>query len=264
MSLPFHWIDAFTTSLGHGNPAGVVPLERWLDDATLQAIAAENGLSETAFFVPLGPARHHLRWFTPSTEVNLCGHATLATAHVLFTLLGVESPTQTFETRSGILTVRQAEHDRIELDFPSTSAKAIATPALLAQALGVAPVESHSCGENVLCVLDSAERVGSLTPDFAVMARIPPARFIVTAPGTGDCDFVSRFFAPGVGVPEDPVTGSAHCALTPFWAARLGRSQLFARQLSKRGGELWCSLAGERVRIAGHAVRYLSGQIMLP
>ncbi len=264
MNLPFHWIDAFTSSIGHGNPAGVVPLEQWLDDHTLQAIAFENGLSETAFFVPSGPARHHLRWFTPTTEVNLCGHATLATAFVLFKILGTASDSLVFDSRSGPLSARQVHDNRFELDFPAVLPRTTTPPPGLSQALGTTPLETHSVGDNVLCVLASADHVRALKPDFALLTQIAPARFIVTAPGDGSCDFVSRFFAPGVGVPEDPVTGSAHCALMPYWSARLGRSSLFARQVSPRGGELWCSLDGPRVRISGHAVRYLSGQIICP
>jgi predicted PhzF superfamily epimerase YddE/YHI9 len=277
MSLPFYWVDAFTRQPFAGNPAGVVPLERWPEDALLQRIAFENGLSETAFFVRTGPDRFHLRWFTPGAEVDLCGHATLATAFVVFTQLGAAGAVLTFDSRSGPLQVARLADGRLELDFPSRPATPCPPPPALLQGLGTTPVYYAQAQAN-LAVFASAADVRALRPDFAALATLQQYGTIATAPGD-DCDFVSRFFAPRVGVPEDPVTGSAHCVLTPYWAARLGRNRLHARQVSARGGELWCELVpapaagaarpagsgqgGDRVRIAGHAVLYLRGEIAL-
>jgi PhzF family phenazine biosynthesis protein len=262
MNPPFFWIDAFTDRVFAGNPAGVVPLERWLPDEVMQRIAFENGLSETAFFVRTGPGEFHLRWFTPATEVDLCGHATLASAHVLFRELGQPGNTVTFASRSGALPVRRQADDKLELDFPArpTTEPGEAPPALL-RGLGLAPERIFRAPSRWLCVYPLPADVRNLQPDHALLAQVTPGRILVTAPGDGDCDFVSRFFAPDVGVPEDPVTGSAHCTLAPYWAARLGRTQLHARQVSARGGELWCELRGDRVGIAGRAVTYLRGTL---
>ncbi len=259
MSLPFFWIDAFTDQVFSGNPAGVVPLEHWLPDDVMQRVAFENGLSETAFFVRTGPGQYHLRWFTPAIEVELCGHATLASAHVLWTELGERAELITFASRSGPLHVTHAE-DRLELDFPSQPAVPAAAPDLLIQGLGRQPEFVGRAGIRWLCVFAQAAEVRALRPDQARLSQVTPGRVIVTAPGD-DCDFVSRFFAPDAGVPEDPVTGSAHCTLTPYWAERLGKPRLHARQVSARGGELWCELRGDRVGIAGRAVTYLRGEI---
>jgi PhzF family phenazine biosynthesis protein len=260
MKLPLYWIDAFTDRVFGGNPAAVVPLVAWLDDARLQQIAFENGLSETAFFVRTGPDRFHLRWFTPLVEVDLCGHATLATAHVLFHELGQPGDRIVFDSKSGPLTVARREDGRLELDFPVRPAIPAAADATLIRGLGTAPAEIHRSANTWLCVYSRAAEVRALQPDHAALATLTPGRIIVTAPGD-DCDFVSRFFAYDAGIPEDPVTGSAHCTLVPYWAARLGRTVLHARQVSARGGELWCELAGDRVRIAGRAVLYLRGEI---
>jgi PhzF family phenazine biosynthesis protein len=259
MSLPLYWIDAFTDRLFAGNPAGVVPLEAWPDDALMRRIAFENGLAETAFLVKTGPDRFHLRWFTPAVEVDLCGHATLAAAFVVFTQLGAAGDVLTFDSRSGPLHVTRLANGRLELDFPARPAPAVTPDPALGRALGAAP-EHVAQARDTLCVFPRAEDVLALRPDFAALARLDTFAVIATAPG-GDCDFVSRFFAPRAGINEDPVTGSAHCTLTPYWAARLGRQRLHARQVSPRGGELWCELAGDRVRIAGHAVLYLRGEI---
>jgi PhzF family phenazine biosynthesis protein len=259
MILPLFWVDAFTDRTFGGNPAAVVPLDAWLDDGLLQRIANENGLSETAYFVRTGPARAELRWFTPAVEVDLCGHATLATAHVLFNELSqVESPFR-FDTASGVLSISR-KGPLFELDFPSRPAEPAEPATLLASALGLAPKEVLRTERMWLCVYDSAAEVRALAPDFAVLGKITPGRFIPTAPGE-DCDFVSRFFAPDAGIAEDPVTGSAHCTLVPYWAQRLGKKKLHARQVSRRAGELWCELDGDRVRIAGRSVGYLRGQI---
>ena len=259
MTFPFYWVDAFATKVGSGNPAGVVPLEQWPDDALMQRIAFENGLAETAFFVAPGAGRYHLRWFTPGAEVDLCGHATVATAFVLFTQLGFTGERITFDSRSGPLHVRRLPDGKIELDFPSRPAVAMAPPAALLQGLGATPAYYAQAQANLAVFATTAE-VRALRPDFAALATLEQYGTIVTAPGE-DCDFVSRFFAPRVGVPEDPVTGSSHCTLTPYWAARLGKTKLHARQLSARGGELWCELSSDRVKITGHAVLYLKGEI---
>ncbi len=259
MKLPLYWIDAFTDQPFHGNPAAVVPLESWLPDPIMQRIAFENGLAETAFFVGTGPDRFHLRWFTPGAEVDLCGHATLATAFTLFTRLGFTGERIVFDSRSGPLTVSRLKGGKLELDFPARPAKPIAAPAALLKGLGATPVFYAQAQAN-LAVFNTAAEVLALRPDFAALTTLEQYGTIVTAPGD-DCDFVSRFFAPRVGVPEDPVTGSAHCTLVPYWAERLGKTRLHARQVSARGGELFCELRGERVGIAGHAVLYLRGEV---
>jgi PhzF family phenazine biosynthesis protein len=270
MKLPLYWIDAFTDRVFAGNPAAVVPLDAWPDDACLQSIAFENGLSETAFFVRSGPARLHLRWFTPAVEVDLCGHATLASAHALFNELGQAGDLITFDTRSGPLTVTRRADGKLELDFPARPGTPVEPPAALAEALGRVPAAVARTANTWLCVYPHAEDVIHLRPDHAALARFTPGRFIVTAAPGRDCDFVSRFFAPDAGIPEDPVTGSAHCVLVPYWADRLGKKALHARQVSARGGELWCefvpaSVAGsaDRVRMAGNARLYLRGELTL-
>jgi PhzF family phenazine biosynthesis protein len=259
MNLPIFWVDAFTDRVFGGNPAAIVPLESWPDDAILQKIANENGLSETAFFIRTGKGRADLRWFTPRVEIDLCGHATLGTAHVLYSELGeVESPF-VFDTKSGPLSVVRRD-SMLELDFPARPAAPAQAPAELVRGLRLKPAEVLRSERMWLCVYSTAEEVAALAPDFGLLASMTPGRFIPTAPG-GDCDFVSRFFAPEVGVQEDPVTGSAHSTLVPYWAKRLGKSTFHARQISRRGGELWCALDGERVRMAGRSVLYLRGQI---
>jgi PhzF family phenazine biosynthesis protein len=253
-----YWVvDAFTSRRFGGNPAGVCPLDRWLEDETLQSIAAENHLAETAFLVPRGD-EFDLRWFTPTVEMDLCGHATLASAWALFHLRGNPREALTFHTKSGALTVTR-DGKRLVLDFPSRPATPCAPPPELVPALGVTPLEVLRAND-LLCVLESEAAVRAVSPDIRALARIDTRGVIVTAPGT-DADFVSRFFAPAVGVDEDPVTGSAHCTLVPYWAARLGKNHMFARQVSRRGGELWCEARGERVALAGRAVLYLEGQI---
>ena len=270
MKTALYWIDAFTDRVFQGNPAAVVPLETWPEDRQLQAIARENGLSETAFFTRTAPGRYRLRWFTPAVEVDLCGHATLASGFVLYHLLGEQAPQLEFATRSGPLTVTKTAGGRLELDLPARPAWPAEAPAALVAALGgLAPAETHRSATSWLLVYPESGYVRHLRPDHAALAAFRPGRMIVTAPGgsaggaaEADApDFVSRFFAPDAGIAEDPVTGSAHCTLTPYWAARLGRTTLRARQVSARGGELWCTLAGERVKIAGQAVLYLRGEI---
>jgi PhzF family phenazine biosynthesis protein len=266
MKLPLYWIDAFTDRVFHGNAAGVVPLDRWLPDEVLQQVAFENGLAETAFLVRTGPGRFHLRWFTPAVEIDLCGHATLASAHVFFHELQGTGDLVTFDTRSGPLTVRRRADEKLELDFPSTPVTAEEDPAVaraVAAALGLAPQWVGRSRFDRFAVLPDAATVQALHPDFAHVTAAGGRGLIVTARGDASCDFVSRFFCPQIGINEDPATGSTHCALTPYWAAQLNRPQLHARQLSARGGEFWCTLAGDRVRIAGRAVLYLRGEIAI-
>ncbi len=260
MSLPFYWIDAFTDRVFAGNPAGVVPLEKWLPDDTMQRIAFENGLAETAFFVRAGPDRFHLRWFTPTFEIDLCGHATLASAFVLFTQLGQAGDRVVFDSKSGPLIVTRKADELLELDFPSNPAAVVAAPpSELARGLGASP-QLVAKARDFLCVFPTEAEVRALKPDFDLLARLDAVGIIVTAPGEA-CDFVSRFFAPRAGIPEDPVTGSSHTNLIPYWAERLGKTVLRARQVSPRGGELFCELRGNRVGIAGRAVLYLRGEI---
>jgi predicted PhzF superfamily epimerase YddE/YHI9 len=259
MEIPIYQVDAFTGVVFRGNPAAVCPLEEWLPDETLQAIAAENNLSETAYFVPTGE-RFALRWFTPGCEVDLCGHATLASAYVLFRELGVTSNTVRFDTKSGELVVRR-DGERFVMDFPSRPPGPVEADPNLRPAMGGEPIEILAARDYVLTYKSEAE-VRALAPNMEALARIDRFAFIATARGE-DCDFVSRFFAPAKGVPEDPVTGSAHCTLTPYWAAKLGKTTLKARQISKRGGELFCRLAGDRVEMAGSATLFLRGRIIL-
>ncbi len=257
MKIPYYEVAAFTSKPFGGNPAGVCLLSTWLPDATLQDIAAENNLSETAFLVQRGED-YDLRWFTPELEIDLCGHATLASAFVLFTEAGFKGDAIRFHSKSGVLGVTRAG-EVLELDFPSRPARPCTAPDALIRGLGRTPAQVLK-SRDYFAVFESEADVRSLQPDFSVLASVDALGIIVTAPG-GDSDFVSRFFAPSAGVPEDPVTGSAHCTLIPYWAERLGKTQLFARQLSKRGGELYCRLAGDRVRIGGKAVLFLRGSI---
>jgi predicted PhzF superfamily epimerase YddE/YHI9 len=257
MKIPIYQVDAFTDKLFAGNPAAVCPLDQWLDDCVLQSIAAENNLAETAFFVRMGD-RHHLRWFTPAVEVDLCGHATLASAYVIFERLAPHLQCVAFDTRSGELLVRRAG-DRLEMDFPSLKPEPVPMIHLLAEGLGKTPRELYSA-RDYLAVFDTQDEVLELDPDMEKIRGLDRFAVIATAPGR-DCDFVSRFFAPQQGVPEDPVTGSAHCMLAPYWGERLGKRELHARQVSKRGGDVFCGLAGDRVKLGGHAVMYLEGSI---
>jgi PhzF family phenazine biosynthesis protein len=260
MKLPIYQIDAFTSRLFSGNPAAVVLLEKWLPDATLQNIAAENNLSETAFVIPrqdISP----LRWFTPAIEVDLCGHATLAAGHVLFNSIHAGAAKISFSTQSGILHVERAG-ERLSLDFPNRPGKPVPVSDELIGALGAKPRECL-LARDLLAVFDDETIVQNLRPDFARLAAIDVFAVIVSAPGK-TADFVSRFFAPRGGIAEDPVTGSAHCTLTPYWADRLKKSNLSARQLSPRGGELDCEPRGDRVMISGQAVEYLRGEITVP
>ncbi len=257
MRIPIYQIDAFTDRLFGGNPAAVCPLADWLPDETMQAIAAENNLSETAFFIP-ADEDFDLRWFTPATEVDLCGHATLATAHLVLTQLDPARKKVGFNTRSGRLEVEH-DGDMLVMDFPAYPPRPVEIPNGLVEALGAEP-EAVLRGNYLLVVYRDERQIRALQPRFGVMIAYGLDEAIVTAPGD-DCDFVSRFFAPGFGIVEDPVTGSAHCALVPYWTERLGKKQLHARQVSERGGEIFCRLVDDRVCMAGRAVTYLEGHI---
>jgi predicted PhzF superfamily epimerase YddE/YHI9 len=257
MEIPIFQVDAFAGSVFSGNPAAVCPIEQWLPDETLQAIAAENNLAETAYFVR-NNGGFQLRWFTPTCEVELCGHATLASAFVLFEELREPGEALRFDTKSGALFVRRKD-GLLALDFPARPPQAVQPDPGLLPALGGGPVEILAARDYLVRYRSEAE-VRALTPDFAGLTKLDRFGVIATAPGD-DCDFISRFFAPGQGIPEDPVTGSSHCTLTPYWAQQLGKTDLHARQISARGGELFCKLSGDRVEIAGRAALFLRGRI---
>lgn len=257
MKIPFYQVDAFTDHLFGGNPAGVCPLNEWIPDALMQKIAAENNLSETAFFVPEKDG-YRIRWFTPTVEVDLCGHATLASGHVIFNHLNYKEDSVCFESRSGRLNVKR-DKDQIILDFPTSKFKRIDAPEILIKALGNKFSEVYFSNDYMV-VFDSEENILDLKPDFKILSQLETRGVIATARGI-DVDFVSRFFAPAVGINEDPVTGSAHTILTPYWAERLNKTELTASQLSKRRGKLFCKYSGDRVEISGTAVTYLTGII---
>ncbi|HWM86119.1 MAG TPA: PhzF family phenazine biosynthesis protein [Kofleriaceae bacterium] len=259
-------VDAFTDRPFRGNPAAVCPLQSWLPDAVMQSVAAENAVSETAFFVPRADGDFDLRWFTPEVEVDLCGHATLATAFVLFDRLDTARAAARFHTRSGPLEVRR-DGAGLVMDLPARPASPTSSEvqAALGRALGQPPVAALRA-RDLMAVFESADQVRALRPDMAAIAALDTFAVIATAPGgppDGDVDFVSRFFAPQKGVPEDPVTGSAHATLVPYWSERLGRSQLRARQVSRRGGDLTCELRGERVLLTGRAILVKTGAIRI-
>lgn len=261
MKIPLYQVDAFTDRPFAGNPAAVCPLPRWLPDATLQAVAAENNLSETAFFVPEGDG-YTLRWFTPAREVELCGHATLASALVVFQFLQPGARSVRFTSpHSGRLPVDR-EGELLVLDFPARPPQPCDPPPDLARALGRQP-GAVLLQRDYFAVFEREAEVRALRPDRAALLELPVQGVAATAPGD-DCDFVSRYFVPSAGIDEDPVTGSTHCVLAPYWAARLGRPKLRARQVSARGGELQCELRGGRVRIGGRAVLVVEGQLLLP
>lgn len=262
MKFEIFQVDAFTSKPFAGNPAAVVPLDAWLADETMLQIAAENNLAETAFFLQNGVS-YEIRWFTPKVEVNLCGHATLASAHVIFNELKLESEKINFQShRSGALGVTK-ESERMVLDFPAYSMTEIEQSDELARAIGAIPVKVFETqGNMVMLRLESESQIRELSPDFGALLGIDYDEFIVTAPGETS-DFASRMFAPRIGINEDPVTGAIHCSLIPYWADQLGKDSLFARQVSERGGELYCKLDGERVKIGGEATLYLKGEIFV-
>ena len=257
MKIPIYQVDAFTSTTFGGNPAAVCPLSAWLDDPKMQSIAAENNVAETAFIVPSGDD-FDIRWFTPASEVDLCGHATLASAYVVFKHVRPGRDRVSFRSKGGPLLVSGSD-GLLTLDFPALPAKPVATPPGIDVALGKMP-EVVLEASALVAVYPSEREVRELKPDSPRVAAIHHHGVIVTAPGD-TVDFVSRFFAPNYGLPEDPVTGSAHCTLTPYWAKRLGKTKLSARQVSARGGELWCELKGDRVLISGHVAPYLEGSI---
>lgn len=261
MKLPMYQVDAFADAVFSGNSAAVVPLEEWLSESEMQNIAMENNLAETAFFTG-ADGRYGLRWFTPTFEIDLCGHATLATAFVIFTELGYQGESVVFETQSGELTVRR-EGEMLYMDFPARPPEPCEVPGLLFEALGKLP-EAVLQARDLVCVYPEEEDVVGLKPDFAQLDRLDCFGVIATAPASnGDYDFVSRYFCPREDIHEDPVTGSAHCSLVPYWAQRLGKSELTAYQASQRGGFLGCRLKGDRVEVSGKAVLYMSGTIYL-
>lgn len=270
MKLQLFQVDAFASKTFEGNPAAVVPLDKWLSDEVMHKIAIENNLSETAFFIPAKPDEdfdYHIRWFTPAIEVELCGHATLATAHVLFNKLTPKATSIRFMSQSGILTVHKMA-DKIVLDFPARKPLPASAPTGAIEAIGMAsgaiPFEVFRGERDYMFVYESAEDVLKLKPDFSTLKKAGLYGFICTALGSsveGGYDCVSRFFIPSYGVDEDPVTGSAHCQIAPYWASQLGRNNLFARQASARGGDLWLTLDGDRVKIAGNSVLVIEGTL---
>jgi PhzF family phenazine biosynthesis protein len=259
MTISIYQADAFTDKLFGGNPAAICPLNEWLPDATMQKIAIENNLAETAFFVK-SASGYKLRWFTPEYEIDLCGHATLATAHILFTELEHASDTIHFETvKAGTLIVTK-DGDKYTMDFPTRPPIPIEPPNGLAEALSEKQPLAFLRSRDYFLVYETEQDIKDITPDFFALSKMDTIGVIVTAPGDKS-DFVSRFFAPGAGIPEDPVTGSAHCNLIPYWAKKLGKNNLHAYQISARRGELWCELKGDRVLMSGKAVTYLKGEI---
>ena len=260
MKFPIFQVDAFTDSIFGGNPAAVVLLTNWLPDETMQSISMENNLSETAFCVEK-PDVFELRWFTPEVEVDLCGHATLATAHTLFTELGFKRNELKFDTKSGRLTVRK-EEDWYVMNFPTSEMSKVEAPPILFQALGINPISEVYKTDDYMVVMENEEQIEDLEPDFKFLKEVDARGIIVTAPGD-NVDFVSRFFAPQVGIDEDPVTGSAHTKTTPYWAKRLGKNVLSALQLSKRVGTLQLSYLGDRIEMKGNAVTFLKGEIII-
>ena len=260
MKLDIYQVDAFTKDIFGGNPAAICPLREWIDAELMQRIALENNLAETAFFVKKDDV-HEIRWFTPTIEVNLCGHATLASAFVIFNCLGETSNVIKLHShRSGDLSVEK-QGDVLILDFPRYDLNEIEIDENLVEAVGMRPLQTwETQGNMVFMLFETESEIAEIAPDMSALAKIGFDEVIVTAKGDTS-DFVSRMFAPRIGIPEDPVTGAIHCSLIPYWAEKLGKETLFARQISQRGGELFCELKGDRVKIGGHAVLYLKGEI---
>jgi PhzF family phenazine biosynthesis protein len=264
MLLKIYQVDAFTNKLFHGNPAAIVPLEKWLSDEVMQQIAMENNLAETAFFVPSSQAAvdYDIKWFTPSIEINLCGHATLGSAWVIFHKLGFEKEQINFNCKSGMLSVEK-RGDVIQMDFPSWKPERFNDyPEELLKALNLHEVVGVYQNRDLLVELQNENEVKKCSPDFSLLKKTG-YKVIITSPGTNGVDFVSRFFAPSAGIDEDPVTGSAHSQLIPFWAEKLNKKKMFARQLSPRGGELECKWWGDRVTMSGQCVFYMEGEIVV-
>jgi len=260
MKIRIYQVDAFTSRVFGGNPAAVCRLDEWLEDDILQSIANENNLSETAFFVGSG-SHYSIRWFTPTSEVDLCGHATLASGYVISRILGEGSHSIHFSSATGDLTVL-CGGERLCLDFPSRPGKEVECPEMLREVLGIEPIETL-LSRDYLAILESEESVRTVSPNLNLLKKLEASGVLISAPGN-ECDFVSRCFFPRFGVPEDPVTGSAHCTLIPYWANRLNKNELYCRQISARGGDLWCELRGDRVYIGGDCILYLTGEILLP
>ncbi|MBL62458.1 MAG: isomerase [Opitutae bacterium] len=261
MKIPFYQVDAFADSLFAGNPAAVCLLEEWPATEVLQQVATENNLSETAFVMPAKRGKWAIRWFTPKVEVDLCGHATLAAAHVLLRERDLAADKLVFTSPSGDLKISCLDDMSLRMDFPVVATRGAKVSPTLLEGLGGYPSEVRRA-DDCLCIFDYEEIVRELQPDFRLLSRLPFRGIIVTAPSSnGQADFVSRFFAPSVGIDEDPVTGSAHCILAPYWAKRLGKERLEAKQVSERGGKLACELRGDRVLIEGKAITYLRGEV---
>jgi PhzF family phenazine biosynthesis protein len=259
MRTPIYQVDAFTSRRFAGNPAAVMPMKSFMSDATMLAIARENNLSETAFLIPES-TDYRLRWFTPEVEVPLCGHATLASAAVVMERLEAGRTKVVFHSVSGALTVSRSGAGYV-MDFPARPSQEVPTPPGLAEALGIMPVQVYVNSFNYMAILENAQMVRQIAPEMPTIARMDRPGVIVTAPGDGPYDFISRYFAPAKGIPEDPVTGAAHCMLAPYWAGRLGKSTLRAFQASRRGGEVVCRLAGDRIELEGSCVFYLEGEV---
>jgi PhzF family phenazine biosynthesis protein len=260
MKIPLFYVDAFTNEVFKGNPAGVCLLENWLPDEVLQSIASEHNLSETAFVVKNNDF-FQIKWFTPKTQVDLCGHATLAAAHVLFKIYNFGSKPIQFLSKSGNLTVYQATDGKITLDFPVLPIKSIEKKTEISECLGKEPLELYTSSD-FLAVFKTEKEIQNMKPDFEKLKRLDFRGIIITAPGH-DCDYVLRFFAPQVGINEDPVTGSAQCILTPFWSNRIKKQKMLSRQLSERTGKIWTELTGNRVLISGYAIIYMQGTIQI-
>ena len=263
MRLKIYQVDAFAVNVFSGNPAAVVPLENWLEDSILQSIAEENNLSETAFFT-LKNGHYHLRWFTPKQEVSLCGHATLAAAFIIFTMLDTLSSSVKFETLSGVLEVKKSVHGYFDIVMPKHIPISCEAPVNLIDGLNHEPREVllTKSVHNYYAIYNNAQEIRSIEPNLLLLESLHPYGVVVTAPGD-EVDFVSRYFAPSYGIPEDPVTGSNHCALIPFWSKKLGKQKLVAHQISKRGGELRCEELQHQVLVSGRATLYLKGEIII-
>ncbi len=257
MEISLYQIDAFASELFEGNPAAVCPLDEWLPDEIMQSVAEENNLSETAFFVPKGH-EYHIRWFTPASEVALCGHATLASAYVLFNILGYQEDKIVFDSKSGILTVAKAD-EQLVMDFPAQPPVLCDIPKEIIKAFDIAPVECLK-SEDYVVVFEREIDIETANPDFEQLKKLDLRGVIITAK-SASYDFVARFFAPKYGVPEDPVTGSAYTQLAPYWVSEIGQKKFSAKQISSRGGELTCEMVGDRVFISGKAIKYLEGKI---
>ncbi len=261
MNLTLYQVDAFTNQLFGGNPAAVCPLTEWLPNEVMQKIALENNLSETAFIIPEGN-NFHIRWFTPALEVDLCGHATLATAHIFFTELGFDKKKIVFNSKSGLLSVRK-EENYYTMDFPADKINQTSTPSEILQGLGITPLATFKGKDDYMVILKDQKSIANLKPDFAKLAELKTARGVITTAKGDSVDFVSRCFFPTSGINEDPVTGSAHTTMIPYWSKELGKKQLVAQQISARGGLIYGHFKEERVDISGNAVTYLKGSIFL-